>query len=196
MSSRLSRRLGLGALVLYALHAAELLLRFPPQNLLWSCNLGALLVAAGLLGRAPRATAVGALLLVLGEPIWMIDLLGGGELLPTAPLTHVGSLVLGLVGTRRLGLPAGTWWRAVLVIAIATAGARLAGPASENINLAFALPRGWEWFPSHGAYLAALGAVLAVCAAAPELVLVRLGFRRPAIARADGVFEPPSARPA
>src|SRR5205823_202095 len=101
-------------------HAIEILVGYPAANLLWSCNVGALAVALGLAARAPGPTAVGAFLLALGWPFWVLDVATGGALLVTAPLTHLGALGLGLWGVRRLGLPRLAWLAAPATIALAT----------------------------------------------------------------------------
>src|SRR5687767_11283987 len=144
------------ALACYLAHAVELLARFPAANLLWSCNVASLLVVVGLLARLPLANAAGCFMFIPGNLFWILDLLAGSELLPTSPLTHVLVFALSIAGVRRMGVPPATWWTMVLGIAAATAAARLVGPESENVNLAFRIPKGWEWrWPSHGVYMLA-----------------------------------------
>ncbi len=172
--------LGGVALAFYVAHAVDVCLGYPAANLLWSCNVGAAFVAVGLLAGAPVITAAGALLLIAGEPFWIADLAGGGPFLPTAPLTHVGVLVLALVGLRRTGLPRWSWLVAAVALAIATAAARVVGPSEENINLAFRIPEGFEGpWPSHGVYLAVLGTVMAAVFGLLQAGLRRLGFAGP-----------------
>jgi hypothetical protein len=185
--ARLPRWVGPVALGCYVAHAAEILVGYAPANLLWTCNVGALAAALGLLARAPAPTAVGAFLLVLGEPFWIIDLATGGALLYTAPLTHLGMLALALWGVRRLGLPRATWWLTSAAVSVATGAARLVGPPAENVDLAFAIPLGMgrPWLP-HLAYLAALAVVLTAINLALQRGLGRLGFVPPPRPRPDG----------
>ena len=71
-----------------------------------------LLVAAGLWRRNARLNAVGLLWACFGLPIWLLYTFTGGEFMPTALLTHVGGLVIGIYGVRVLGLPRGSAWKA------------------------------------------------------------------------------------
>ena len=148
-------RLGWAALLCYAIHGGYHLLHGRPEDLLWACHLGAVLVGVGLLLSAPAVNGIGTLFLCLGLPLWLLDLAGGGVFHPTSCLTHVGGLAVGLYGVRRLGMPGGTWWRATAVLAALILVFLLATPARANVNVAFAVQPGWEGvFPSHPVYLA------------------------------------------
>lgn len=178
MAQAPTRVLGWAALACYAVHAAELLTRFPAVDLLWTCNVAALVVAAGLLAGAPRPVAIACTMLAIGDVVWLVDLSTGGELLLTSLLTHFGSLLLGLVGLRRTGLPRQVWWQSIATIAVVTLAARFAGHPEENVNLAHRIPPGWERpFPSHAAYLAALAASFVAGALAFDAVLRAAGWR-------------------
>jgi len=173
------RALGAIALACFAAHAIDILVHHDAANLLWSCNVGAATAALGLLVRRPLLVATGAVMLILGEPLWLIDLSTGGEWMWTSPLTHVGVLAVALIGARRLGVPRSTWAWSTAAIGAATAAARLLGPPDDNINLAFALPRGWAWFPSHRLYMVCLGTTIGLSAIAAQLVLRAFGFPLP-----------------
>lgn len=163
MTREVPRAWGAVALGCYLLHALELVVRFPAANLLWTCDVAAVLVAVGLLASRPLPVAAGCFMFVPGNVVWLLDLAYGGELLPTAPLTHGIVFGLAIAGTRRLGVPRSTWWTATLTMLACTAAARLVGPASENVNLAFRIPPGWEGpWPSHGVYVATWTALIAV----------------------------------
>ncbi len=178
------RLLGLLALACFAAHAGEILATHHGSNVLWSCNVAAAAAALGLFLRRPSVVAASAIMLVVGEPLWLIDLATGGEWMWTSPLTHVGSLALALVGARRIGVPRASWAWATAAIAAATAAGRL-GPAAENVNLAYAVPRGWEWVGPHWFYLTALGTTMALGALLTQLVLRRLGFHSPTAIRVN-----------
>src|SRR5579871_4400833 len=147
-------RLGLAALACYAVHAGYHLARGHPEDLLWACHLGAALIGVGILARAATLNGIGLLFVAFGTPLWLLYLSSGGEFLPTSLLTHVGGLVIGLFGVRRLGMPAGVWWRAVTALAGLILLCRLITPAQANVNVAFAVPSAWQKsFSSHPAYL-------------------------------------------
>jgi hypothetical protein len=167
-----SRWLGLLGVVLYAGHAGRRALLGHPEHLLWMCHVGALLVATGLLARAATVNAIGTHWLVLGVPLWLADLARGAEFFPTSLLTHVGGLVLGLLGLRALGLPRGAWWTSAGALVLLAALGRALTPAVDDVNLGFSvLPAG----AAPATALATAAAALAVSAAA--FYAVERGFR-------------------
>ena len=156
----------------YAVHGRTL------ANMLWACHLGALLVGGGLLLSSATMNAVGLLWLCLGLPLWILDLVSGGELVPTSLLTHFGGLALGAWGVRRLGFPSYAALPAVAGLLVLNLVSRLVTPPAENVNLAFAVWRGWEgYFPSHPLYIAMLLAGSGVAFALLTPALRRLGPR-------------------
>jgi len=142
--------------------------------LLWSCHLGAALVGIGLLSSSATTNGIGLLFLCMGTPLWMMDLAGGGEFYPTSSLTHVGGLAIGLYGARRLGLPSGAWWKAVVALITLILICRLVTPPRANVNVAFAIYPGWEKvFSSHLVYLATMMGAAAAYFFVCEYVLRR-----------------------
>ncbi len=151
------------ALAFYAIHGGQHLLRGHPEDLLWACHLGAVLVGLGILARSATLNAVGFLWLCMGTTLWALDLAAGGQFIPTSLLTHVGGLAVGGVGVARLGMPRNAWWKAILAFLLLQQLSRWLTPAETNVNLAFRVASGWEdVFPSHLAYLALLVGIGAV----------------------------------
>ncbi len=173
--------LGLAAIAAYLVHAGYFVLQGYTEGGMWACHLGALLVGAGLLWRSPHLNAIGTMWLVVGTPLWIVGLVGGGPFLWTSTLTHVGGPLVGAVGIAALGMPRGAWWRALAGLAVLHVVARAAVPAEENVNFAHRIWEGWEGtFPSHGVFLAAVGAACAAVFWALELAAQRAGLRSPA----------------
>jgi hypothetical protein len=168
-----TRVLGAAGLALYAVHATRHAIFRQPEHLLWLCNVAAVIVGAGLLLGRPMLNAIGVLWLIVGDPLWLIDLIRGGELLPTSLLTHAAGLVLGLVGLRRLGLPRGAWWRAVLAGLVLLAVTRAITPAAADVNLVYTV------WPTEGTAVRATVATLAlVVPGAVAVLLVEWALRR------------------
>lgn len=168
-----TRVLGAAGLALYAVHAARHATFRQPEHLVWLCNVAAVAVGAGLLLGRPMLNAVGVLWLIVGDPLWLIDLMRGGELLPTSLLTHGAGLVLGIVGLRRLGLPRGAWWRAVLAGLVLLTVTRAITPAAADVNLVYTL------WPADGTALRTTLATLAlVVPGAAAVLLVERALRR------------------
>jgi hypothetical protein len=138
------RALAVLAVSFYAIHAFVHLRRGEPYDLLWGCHLATLLVAAGLLWRNATLNAIGLLWACFGLPMWLLYSFTGGEFMPTATLTHLGALVIGIYGVRLLGLPRGSTWKALAAYVGLWLLTRAITPERANINLAFHVHPGWE----------------------------------------------------
>ncbi len=152
--ARLRAGLGVLSVLFYVTHGGYWVLwRGEPENLLWSCHLASSLIGFGLLTRAAWLNAVGVTWLSLGTPLWLVDVFTGGEFLPTSMGTHLGGLAVGLWGARRLGFPAGTWWRSAIGVAILQQICRAFTSARTNVNLSHRVWDGWEsTFPTYGEF--------------------------------------------
>jgi hypothetical protein len=174
----MQRALGVLAFVFYAIHGAVHLRRGEPYDLLWGCHIAALLVGTALLSNNATMNAIGLLWACFGVPLWLLDLFTGGELMPTATLTHIGALILGLYGVRHMGMPRGSGWKALAAYVALWIVTRALTPAAANINLAFHVQRGWELrFPSYPVYFLLLFGGGAVTFIAGEYVLARVATR-------------------
>lgn len=169
------RSAALLALAFWAAHGIHHLVRGEPAELLWTCNVAAGLVAIGCWRARAGWCAVAAAWLVFGDPLWLLDVATGGELLWTSPFVHVGSLAIAVWAIRRLGVPRGFWKVSVLGSILVLGITRLVAPSASNVNLVFAVQGGYERvFPSHTAYLALLVGASAVVAFGTERALRRL----------------------
>ena len=154
-----SRMTVAGALALagYAVHAAFHLWHGTPADMLWVCHFAAVMVGIGLMQRRAPLVGAGTLILCMGTPLWVLDLVQGGEFFPTSLGTHVLGLAIGLWGVRELGMHKGAWWKAALAVLALVGVSRIVTPAASNVNVAFAMPPGMEhYFPSHRVYLAVM----------------------------------------
>ena len=145
--------LGLLAFAFYAIHAGVHLANGEAQDLWWVCHVATLLVGVGFCLGTAAPIAIGFLWLCVGDALWLLELAGGEPLLPSSLLTHVGGFLLSLYGLRLYGLPRGTWWQAVVALLAMQQLTRWLTPAEANVNVAFAVWKGWEgWFPSYLVY--------------------------------------------
>jgi len=166
--------LGSVAILFYALHGAYHWQQGVPENMLWACHVGALLVGLGLLLDSANLNGTGFLWLSFGTSMWLIGLTIDVPFLPTSMLTHVGGLAIGLWGVRRLGLPAGVAWKAMAGLVLLHLISRGLNPPGKNINMAHEIAPGLDgWFSSHVLFLLAIGVV-----SATAFVLLELALRR------------------
>lgn len=175
------RKFGLMALGCYAIHAGFHIVNGRPEEMLWMCHLGAALVGVGLLTLSSTINGIGTLFLCVGTPLWVMYLVGGGEFYPTSCFPHLGGLAIGLYGVCRLGVPSGTWWKAVVALLTLILVCRLITPSRANVNVAFAIYPGWERvFPSHLVYLVTMMSMAAGYFFVLEYVLRRWVCAEPA----------------
>ncbi len=156
-SKRKTTLLGVMAICFYIIHGAYWIFLGVPSNLLWACHIGSLAVGFGLIGQRPLLNSIGVLWLGLGNIIWYIYLIGGGSFEWTSPLTHVGGIIIGIIGLFKMGIPKKSWIWALMWLAVLQHLSRWITPEKENINLAFRVHEGWESvFPSYAIYLISL----------------------------------------
>jgi hypothetical protein len=156
------RWLGLLALAFYAVHCVYHVRRGHAEDVLWACHFAALVIGIGLLGGWPTWVAVGVTWLVVGVPLWLLDVASGGEFNLTSVLTHVGGLAVGIVGLRQLGMPSQVWWKALLALAALQQVCRWVTPVEANVNVAFNVyPSMKAYFASYWAYLGTMGVLFA-----------------------------------
>jgi hypothetical protein len=151
---------GLAALI-WAAHALDSVWLGLAPDLLWMCNLGGLLLAVGLASRSPRLVALTASWMVLGVPLWALDVLLTGQTRPSSVLSHLGGLSLALYGVSRLGWPPRTWLLASLALSALLLLCRALTPSEANVNLVFEVWPLLQGKVGHGVYLVLLGGLAA-----------------------------------
>lgn len=153
--------LGVVTLGFYLLHAIRSWSRGRFYNAFWLCHMAAVVLGVGLMAGSPVLTGIGVLWLLVGVPLWFVDLAMGGDFTWTSLLTHLGSAVSGATAILAFGMPRQVWWIALLGVGCLYLLCRAATPPAANVNLAFAVHRGWErWFPSYVWYVGLLAAML------------------------------------
>lgn len=171
----MQKTLGVLAIVFYVIHGAVHVRRGEPYDLLWACHVAAIFVGVGLLLNNATLNAIGLLWACFGIPLWLVDVFTGGEFMPTASLTHIGALVIGIYGVRRMGMQRGSGWKALAAYVVLWIMTRAITPSAANINLAFRVQPGWEpRFPSFPLYFAMLFLAGAVTFMAGEYAFARV----------------------
>ena len=140
----LPRVLGLLGVAFFVSHATALALRQEASHALWSCHLANLVLAAGLALRRADLCSVSFLWLLIGLPMWAMDVTLGADVIPTTTLTHVGGFVLAVLGIRAYGFSRGAWWKAAAGMVALWGVARLLAPRSANVNFSGGAWYGWE----------------------------------------------------
>lgn len=124
---------------------------------LWACQVAAAAVGLGLVSGSKTLAGIGAFCLLVGTPLWAIDVACGASLAPTSILTHAGGWLAALYKVTRGSLAPGLWWKTPLSLALLQATCRWVTPEKLNINAAFEVyPSVSAWFPNYPSYLFAL----------------------------------------
>ena len=174
-AARPDKWLGAAALVFGALQLANHLRRGEYWENLWACNVSPFIISAGILAELPLVLGCGVCWLSMGTVLWLIDLASGGELLIPSIFSHVGALAAGAVAARWVGWPRNAWLVGTLAMMTIIGLSRLFAPPATNLNLAFAVWKGWEsWFPRPHLYLAFILVVNSAGFAVADQVMRRL----------------------
>jgi len=173
----------ISALGCYAIHAGFHILSGRPEEVLWMCHLGAALVGVGLLSSSATTNGIGTLFPVCRDAAVVMYLAGGREFYPTSCFPHLGGLAIGLYWCPPVGLPSGTWWRAVLALIALILVCRLVTPARAMSTLRLRSTLGGRRFSFHPIYLAAMMGLAAGYFVGFEYVLRRWLTRKKALER-------------
>jgi hypothetical protein len=148
-----------------------------PEQMLWSCHISNLMLAAGLFLGNPFLIRVSVFWQILGLPPWLVDMLWSGIITLVAIFSHLGGVIVAIVAIRRVGGKRWTWIPSLIYFVILQQVTRLLtdpGPYT-NVNLAhFAWGPMQNWFASYWTYLAANTLAVTVLLIIIEFVLLRL----------------------
>lgn len=143
-SSVQSRLLGFSAVLFYIFLSVERIRQGNIFDPLWACHLGCLFSGLGVFFSVPFLCSVGFLWLVMGNIYWVLFLLGGGEFLFSSFLTHAGGILTAFYSIRKSGISRNSWIAALGLIAVLQFFSHIISPPSENLNLSWSVPKGYE----------------------------------------------------
>jgi len=167
------------ALLFFFIQAGLHIYRGHPGHVLWVCTVGVAMVGFGQLRGSAILNGIGTFWLTVGLPTWLLDLTLGGEFIPTSIVTHIGGLIIGYLGMRRLGLPPQTWWTAIVSMAALLVVSRLVTPPELNVNLVYGAYWGTSTIvSSHWWNLAIVFAIFSTSFLTLQLGLPRIGWVR------------------
>jgi len=130
------RLLGLLPLVFVALQLHHHWSRGRPADILWACNVCDATLALGLLANAPVLVRPAALWLLLGIPLWVLDMALTGDCNVPTFLSHIGGLTVGLAAVWKLRAAARAWRDALAGYLFLQLVCRFATPPELNVNVA------------------------------------------------------------
>lgn len=111
--------------------------------------------------------------------ILMIGITGLLLIIVISVLTHVGGIIIGIIGIYKTGMVKLSWLRALVGLAALQQLCRWITPEKENVNLAFRVHEGWEkLFPSYGWHLVVLLFLTGIIFLVMEYILKKIGRTR------------------
>ena len=148
-----------------------------PEQMLWSCHISNLMLAAGLFLGNPFLIRVAVFWLILGVPPWIADMVWSKIITVVSFFSHLGGLIVAIVAIRQVGAKRGSWIPSLVYFVILQQITRLATDAGPytNVNVAhFAYGPMKDWFASYWTYWVANTSAVALLLIIIEFALLRL----------------------
>lgn len=138
---------------LFAARYVELASRQEIPHILWVCHMSSLVIALGFFFCRIEFIRISVLWLIIGAPIWPIEIIRTGIVELTSIGTHYLALLIALFVIVRQGMGKHSWLYASIWFLFLQQITRWVTPAELNINLAHAVYPGWERsFPAYWQY--------------------------------------------
>ena len=113
-------------------------------NILWMCNIGNLMLALGLFLNQPIMIRVAVVWSIPGLIVWFRYVVMGSGSSGSSMLAHIGSLMVGVLALRKVGVDRAAWRYAFAWYLILQVLCRLTTPKELNVNVAHHMYQGWE----------------------------------------------------
>src|SRR5262245_31812803 len=172
------RLLGIAPLLFFMARATEyLVVAKTPEQILWSCHISNLMLAAGMFFAQPFLIRISVFWLILGLPPWILDMVVTKLITPVSIFSHLGGFVMAIIAIRQVGAKQGSWFPSLLYFLILQQITRLVtkpGPYS-NVNVAHFAYGPWkDLFASYWKYWVVNTALTLVILVVIDFILVRL----------------------
>ena len=115
-----------------------------PGHILWMCHITNLLLALGLFFGQRELVRMSVLWLIIGIPLWALDMARFGIRELTTFGTHIGGLIVGIVALYQVRGGRKSWLYALVFYLVLQLVCRIATPPELNVNTAHHVYRGWE----------------------------------------------------
>jgi hypothetical protein len=141
-------------------------------NLLWMCNIGNLLLAAGLFLNHRELIRATAIWTIPGLVIWIRYVLFEYDFVFSSALAHVGGIVVALIVLPRVRMDRIAWVYAFVWYLLMEVVSRLFTAPVLNVNVAHRIQTGWEHaFSSYWKFWVVMTALVAFCLWAIGMIL-------------------------
>jgi hypothetical protein len=133
-------------------------------NLLWMCNIGNLVLAAGLFLGHRELIRAAAIWTIPGLALWIRFVLFEYDFVVSSALAHVGGIIVALIVLRRVRMDRMAWVYAFVWYLLMEIASRLVTDPRLNVNVAHRIQTGWEnAFSSYWRFWIVMTALVAFC---------------------------------
>ncbi len=115
-----------------------------PGHILWMCHITNLILALGLFFGVREFVRISVLWLIIGMPLWALDMARFGIRELTTFGTHIGGLIVGLIAISRVRGGQKSWLYALVFYLVLQLVCRIITPPELNVNTVHSVYRGWE----------------------------------------------------
>jgi len=130
-------------------------------QMLWMCNIGNLLLAAGLLFEQVILIRAAVLWMIPGLFVWLLYVVFAWGVFFSSTLAHVGGMIVSLIAIRKVRMNREGWLYGLAWFFVMQVLARFFTRTEFNVNVAHSIEAGWQrTFSSYWKFWTAL-AVLA-----------------------------------
>ncbi|MGH9956154.1 MAG: hypothetical protein ACREBC_03365 [Pyrinomonadaceae bacterium] len=113
-------------------------------HMLWMCNIGNLILAAGLFLNNALLIRISVIWMVPGLAVWIVYVVFAWGVFLSSTLAHVGGLIVGLVAVKRVGFDRWAWVYALAWYLMMQALSRVVTAPELNVNVSHAVDPGWR----------------------------------------------------
>jgi len=172
------RLLGILPLLFFLARVVEYVFKAKtPEQILWSCHISNLMMAAGIFLCNPWLIRIAAFWQILGLPPWIIDMVVSKLVTPVSLFSHLGGFAVAMIALWVVGAKRGSWLPSLVYFLVLQQVTRFLtdpGPYT-NVNVAhFAYGGMKSWFGNYWTYWLANTAILAVAMWILDWILAKL----------------------
>lgn len=113
-------------------------------HMLWMCNAGNLVLAAGLVFEKPLLVRVSAVWTIPGLIVWFLYVVLAWGVFLTSTLAHIGGIAVAAIAIKTYRMDRNSWIYAFGWLLVMQVVSRLFTAPELNVNLAHAVQPGWE----------------------------------------------------
>ncbi|MBI4396076.1 MAG: hypothetical protein HY548_03205 [Elusimicrobia bacterium] len=140
---------------------------------LWMCHVSNLFLAAGMVFHQPLLIRAAIPWLIVGVPLWIIDMWRVRMIIPASVVSHLGGITIGLLALKRAGTGPSMWMASFVFYLLIQFICRWITPRRLNVNLAHRVYDGVKpYFPDYRTFWISVTSLTAIVLWSVEQLLI------------------------